>query len=161
MLDETCRNLIETWPLGFVATINADGTPNLSPKGTFVVHDEKTVAFAAIRSPRTLANLAERPDVSVNFCDVLSRRAVCLSGVAQIITVEDPDFPRLASPHNAAWPDFDGRIKAIVLIEVAKSSAITSPIHDNEVNEEELRAAWMSTIKNNYIKHRFAEKREC
>ena len=44
--------------LGFVNTVNADGAPNLSPKGTFAIVDAATVAFAEIRSPATLRNLA-------------------------------------------------------------------------------------------------------
>ena len=43
--------LIREQRLGFVATVSADGAPNLSPKGTFVVVDAATVAFGEIRSP--------------------------------------------------------------------------------------------------------------
>ena len=161
MLNETCRNLIEAWPLGFVATINADGTPNLSPKGTFVVHDEVTMGFAAIRSPRTLANLAERKSLSVNFCDILSRRAVRISGDANIIHASSADFAKIAAPYRTQWPDLGERIKAIVLINITHAAAITSPIYDAEINDDDLRATWMSNIKNAFIKHRFEEKREC
>ena len=37
--------LIREQRLGLVATVNADGTPKLSSKGTFVVVDAATVAF--------------------------------------------------------------------------------------------------------------------
>ena len=36
---------IETWRLGFIATVASDGTPNVSPKATFVVLNEDTIAF--------------------------------------------------------------------------------------------------------------------
>ena len=40
---------------GAVATVNADGTPAVSPKATFVVVDDQRVAFGNIRSPATVA----------------------------------------------------------------------------------------------------------
>jgi uncharacterized protein len=52
MLTEEMKSIIRTYPVGFVASVNADGTPNLSPNGTFVGH---------IRSPGTIGNIAERP----------------------------------------------------------------------------------------------------
>ncbi|MEM7616810.1 MAG: DapH/DapD/GlmU-related protein, partial [Pseudomonadota bacterium] len=36
------------FPLGFVATVTADGRPHLSPKGTFLVLDDSTIAFGEI-----------------------------------------------------------------------------------------------------------------
>ena len=36
---------VEKQRLGFVATVSATGEPNLSPKGTFVVLDDRTLAF--------------------------------------------------------------------------------------------------------------------
>jgi predicted pyridoxine 5'-phosphate oxidase superfamily flavin-nucleotide-binding protein len=49
--------------LGFVATVDADGAPNLSPKGTFAVVDAAMAAFAEIRSSGTLHNLAASPSL--------------------------------------------------------------------------------------------------
>lgn len=55
--------LIREQRLGFVATVNVDGTPNMSPKGTFVVVDAATVAFG----DGTLGNLAARPAMEISF----------------------------------------------------------------------------------------------
>ena len=51
MLTEEMKSIIRTYPVGFVASVNADGTPNLSPKGTFVVLNNTQLAFGHIRSP--------------------------------------------------------------------------------------------------------------
>jgi hypothetical protein len=51
MLTPDMRRVIEEQRLGFVATAAPDGTPNVSPKGTFVVLDDRTIAFGEIRSP--------------------------------------------------------------------------------------------------------------
>ena len=78
MLTEEMKSIIQTYPVGFVASVNADGTPNLSPKGTFVVLNDTQLAFGHIRSPGTIGNIAERPMIEVNFLDVLSRKAAAL-----------------------------------------------------------------------------------
>jgi predicted pyridoxine 5'-phosphate oxidase superfamily flavin-nucleotide-binding protein len=55
--------------LGFVATVTRDGAPNLSPKGTTTVWDERHLMFADIASPRTIENLASNPSVEINVCN--------------------------------------------------------------------------------------------
>ncbi len=75
-ITEAMQQLIENYSVGAVATVNADGTPAVSPKATFVIVDKQCIAFGHIRSPGTVANIAVRPDVEVNFIDVLTRRAV-------------------------------------------------------------------------------------
>jgi hypothetical protein len=45
MLTPDMKRIIEEQRLGFVATAAPDGTPNVSPKGTFVVVDDETIAF--------------------------------------------------------------------------------------------------------------------
>ena len=55
------KKIASEHPGGIVGTVNADGTPNVSPKGTMVVLDESTIVFGEIRSPVTLKNILERP----------------------------------------------------------------------------------------------------
>jgi predicted pyridoxine 5'-phosphate oxidase superfamily flavin-nucleotide-binding protein len=61
--------------LGFVATAAPDGTPNVSPQGTFVVLDNRTIAFGEIRSPGTIRNLRANPRTEVNFVNVFVRKS--------------------------------------------------------------------------------------
>jgi uncharacterized protein len=42
--------------LGFVATVTAEGLPNLSPKGTTTLWDEEHLMFADLASPGTIEN---------------------------------------------------------------------------------------------------------
>jgi len=89
IIPDSVKRLIETWRLGFIATADADGTPNLSPKGTFAVLDEGRIGFAEMRSPRTAANIAVRPDVEVNFVDILTRKGARLRGKAKMVPLAD------------------------------------------------------------------------
>ena len=46
MLTPDMKRIVEEQRLGFVATAAADGTPNVSPKGTFIVLDDETIGSA-------------------------------------------------------------------------------------------------------------------
>ena len=74
MLTPDMKRVIEEQRLGFAATAAPDGTPNVSPKGTFVVLDDRTIAFGEIRSPGTIRNLRANPRIEVNFVDVFVRK---------------------------------------------------------------------------------------
>ena len=52
--------IIKQAMLSFVATVNEDGTPNLSPKASLTVRDG-ALYFADIASPRTIENLKRNP----------------------------------------------------------------------------------------------------
>ena len=146
MLSDDARTLISTWPMGLVATTNPDGTPNLSPKGTFVVHDDRTLGFAAIRSPGTLANLAERPALEVNFIDILTRRALRVSGTGRIVTRRPEVFAEVSVPYFSRWPDLADRMHGIVLIDISHATLITTPAYDVGAKMQDLSALWMDLV---------------
>ncbi len=132
--------------LGFVATVNADGAPNLSPKGTFAVVDAATVAFAEIRSPGTLRNLAANPAVEVNFVDPFTRRGCRLFGTARIVrrgAVEFDGLLPLFADHGSLVP----RTRAVVLIAVTRALSLSSPAYDDGTSEDGLRRAWTDRFR--------------
>jgi hypothetical protein len=51
ILTADMKRVVEEQRLGFFATVCADGTPNVSPKGTTAVWDDDHLVFANIRSP--------------------------------------------------------------------------------------------------------------
>src|SRR5215510_12210684 len=95
MLTADMKRLVGDQPLGFVATVSPDGTPNLSPKGTFAVIDDETLAFADIRSPQTLRNLRANPRLEVNFVDPFVRKGYRFSGTARVVERGSPGFAAL------------------------------------------------------------------
>ena len=105
MLTDEMQTLIRRFSAGAVATVNADGTPSVSPKGTFVVLDDRTLAFGHIRSPGTVANLRRNPAIEVCFTDVVTRRAVRVTGTAAILRQGDADAA-LDDAFDAAWGPF-------------------------------------------------------
>lgn len=56
-----------------IATADKRGWPNGSAKGSLRVLDDEPLLFANIRSPRTVANLQENPQVAVVCLDAAAR----------------------------------------------------------------------------------------
>lgn len=138
--------LIETWRLGFVATVSADGHPNVSPKGTFIVLDEETIAFGEMRSPNTVANLAHQAEVEVNFVDVLSRAGVRIRGKARIVE-RGAEFDALRPQFVANWgEEFLAMFNTIIVITCAEVKRLQSPIYETGCAESDLRAQWKTKI---------------
>ena len=146
MMTPGMTQVVREQRLGFVATVNADGTPNLSPKGTFVVVNAATVAFAVIRSPGTLRNLAAIPAVEVNFVDPFTRRGCRLFGTARIVRRGDAGFDGLL-PLFADHGDLVLRTRAVVLIAVTRALPLSSPAYDDGASENVLRRAWTDRFR--------------
>jgi len=137
----TCR-VIADFPLGFVATVDARGRPCVSPKGTFLALDDETIAFGAIRSPGTLANLAQTPDLEVNFVDPFLRKGARIRGRARILPRGSDEFATLIGAFRAVWGDLADRIVAIVRIPVDEVKPLTTPPYDDGATEAEMIALY-------------------
>jgi len=133
------RRVVEGQRLGFVATVNADGTPNLSPKGTVVVLDDEHLVFADIRSPRTIANLRLNPAVEINVVDPISRKGYRFRGKATLVG-EGPRFEEILAFYRARRTT--NPIETIVVIDVERAEPVISPAYDQGASEEEIRARW-------------------
>ncbi len=138
MLTDEMQTLITRFSAGAVATVNADGTPAVSPKATFVVLNDCTLAFGHIRSPGTVANLRRNPAIEVCFTDVVTRRAVRVTGTAAIIRRGDADAA-LDDAFEAAWGPYLPQMGAYVRIAVTAAEMILSPAYDLGLTEDELR----------------------
>ena len=136
MLTDEMRTLIDDHNAGMVATINDDGTPSVSPKATFVILNETSLAFGAIRSPGTLANLRKRPAVEVCFIDVLTRRAVRVTGTGRAVPKTDTT---VAAAFEARWADYLTYMSCFVAIDVTRAEMILSPAYDIGHTADDLR----------------------
>jgi hypothetical protein len=142
MLTAPMKDLIATFPLGFVATFTPDGAPAVSPKGTFLVLDDHTIAFADIRSPGTRRNLMANPAIEVNFIDPFKRKAVRIAGTAHL----HPKGSDWFVSHHPNWLDVFGdlakRISYLIEINLTSTSEIWTPPYDDGVTEAEMIATY-------------------
>jgi predicted pyridoxine 5'-phosphate oxidase superfamily flavin-nucleotide-binding protein len=154
MLTPDMKRIIEEQRLGFVATAAADGTPNLSPKGTFVVLDDETIGFGEIRSPGTVRNLRANPRVEVNFVDPFVRKGYRFAGRATVVERGHDAFDAL---HGHFHGPLAPRMRAIVAITVTKALPLTSPVYDDGTAEPEIRRAWTARFRKLQPDERFEE----
>jgi predicted pyridoxine 5'-phosphate oxidase superfamily flavin-nucleotide-binding protein len=102
------KRVVEEQRLAFVATVNADGTPNLSPKGTIAVLDDDHLMFADLASPQTIANLADNPAVEINVVDQVARKGYRFKGRALVLG-EGPLFEQLVEAYASGPARSHGR----------------------------------------------------
>ena len=121
-------DLITMFPLGFVATVTAGGRPNVSPKGTFLVLDDRTLAFGEIRSPQTVTNLTNQPELEVNFVDQWTWKGVRVRGKAQMV--------------RRGTAEFGGLIEQL--------KPISTPPYDYGATEEDMIATFNAKFAETY-----------
>jgi predicted pyridoxine 5'-phosphate oxidase superfamily flavin-nucleotide-binding protein len=79
------KELIETNKLAYIATVDATGAPNVSPKSTFSIIDDETLMFAEIMSTHTRENLLKNPKIAIYFLDKEKNRGCQVRGTAEML----------------------------------------------------------------------------
>ncbi len=137
--------LLDDWTLGTIATVDSDGAPNLSPKRTFIAVDETTLAFAEMRSPNTVRNIAGNDRVAVNIIDVFGRKGAMFKGAARFAERGEDEFENLYGRFEAIWgKELGALFNGIVIIQIDEVRPVTTPAYDIGADENELRRHWLS-----------------
>lgn len=132
--------IIEQAILSFVATVNDDCTPNLSPKASLTVRDG-ILYFSDIASPRTVLNLKRNPSVEINVVDIFQRRGYRFSGRGLVLAPNDARSVMIANWVRATnGPEYP--VDHVVKIEINSITELLSPAHifaDPPRTQEEIR----------------------
>ena len=147
MLDTTVLNAMNTSVLCWLATCDAQGQPNVSPKEVFAAVDAQHLVIAHIASPRSVRNLAANPRVCVSFIDVFTQKGFKVLGDATVIR---PGDPRFASLGALLLPKTQGKfpIHAAILVRVTAVEPILAPsyrLFPDETTEASQVASAMRT----------------
>ena len=140
VLTPDMRALIRSAHLCFAATVTSEGRPNLSPKGTIRIWDDRHLLFLDIASPGTRANLAVHPWIELNVVDQLSRRGYRFFGPAALHVSGEifQEAVRLVvGEENARYP-----VAAVVLLQVERAAPLISPGYWHVFDESAMRANW-------------------
>ena len=137
------QRLVLDQRLGFVATVTPDGRPNLSPKGTTVVLDDRHLMFADIASPGTVENLSKNPAVEINVVDPILRKGYRFRGHATIHTDGDGYERGIARLRELGSTTPRERIRTIVVVEVTDAAPLVSPAYDDGTTEDTVVARWL------------------
>jgi predicted pyridoxine 5'-phosphate oxidase superfamily flavin-nucleotide-binding protein len=131
MLTEDMQRVVREQRLGFYATVCADGSPNLSPKGSTYVWDDDHLFFAHVRSPQTVDNIRRGSLVEVNVVDPLVRKGYRFKGPGEVHDRGTNRYDEGIERLREAGSTLVDRVKAIVVIEVLEARAVVSPVYDD------------------------------
>jgi len=81
--------------LTFVATADKAGLTNVGPKGSTIVVDDDTLAYAESAANKTLRNLEQNPNISVLVFDLEKREGYQFKGTTELIK-EGPLFDTIS-----------------------------------------------------------------
>ncbi|MBX2817374.1 MAG: pyridoxamine 5'-phosphate oxidase family protein [Saprospiraceae bacterium] len=125
ILDELVKQAIDESVLCWLATADAKGNPNVSPKEvwTYVNQD---IAIANVASPQTLRNIKANPAVCLSFVNVFTQRGFQVKGTAVVLSVKDKYYERYAAPlRTIAGPRFP--FAQVFLLKVESVKEILAP----------------------------------
>lgn len=112
--------------LCWLATADAEGQPNVSPKEIHAVFDAKHLVIANIASPTSVRNIDRNPRVCVSFIDVFVQKGFKVVGMARNVRPSEPGFDAWAAPLAArAGPRFP--LHSVIVVEALAIEAILAP----------------------------------
>jgi predicted pyridoxine 5'-phosphate oxidase superfamily flavin-nucleotide-binding protein len=126
LLNESVREAARRSVLCWLATVDAEGQPNVSPKEVWTIADEQHVVVAHIASPISARNIAQHPQVCLSFVDVFVQKGFKLLGRAREVLADDPEFATWAKP-LLAMVGQRFTIQSVLVIQVQSVAAIVAP----------------------------------
>ena len=84
-LTKEIKDLIETNRIAYVATVDQNNAPNVSPKSTFSILDDETFIFAEIMSTRTRQNLLKNSKIALYFYSQEKNKGCQIKGEAEML----------------------------------------------------------------------------
>ncbi|MDD7911003.1 pyridoxamine 5'-phosphate oxidase family protein [Pseudovibrio exalbescens] len=128
-LNDAVRDDINRSVLCWLATVDADGFPTVSPKEMFCAYGSDRLIIADIASRGSIRNLNTYNKVCVSFVDVFRQKGFKVKGVAKVIPLGDPGFQEIAYPLlEKAGPDYP--IRNIICVQVEKVQRIWAPSYN-------------------------------
>ena len=147
VLSDPVREAARRSVLCWLATVDADGQPNVSPKEVWAIADDQHVVIAHIASPVSARNIAQQPQVCLSFVDVFVQKGFKLMGAAHEVRADDPAFTRWATPLlTMVGQRFV--IQSVLVIRVTSVVPIVAPsyrFYPNETTEASQMASTMRT----------------
>jgi predicted pyridoxine 5'-phosphate oxidase superfamily flavin-nucleotide-binding protein len=126
LLNESVREAARRSVLCWLATVDAEGQPNVSPKEVWAIADDQHVVVAHIASPISARNIAQHPQVCLSFVDVFVQKGFKLVGAAREVRATDAEFSTWAKP-LLAMVGQRFTIQSVLVVHVKSVIAIVAP----------------------------------
>lgn len=124
-LNKRCLESIDESVLCWLASVGADGMPNVTPKQIFT-RDNDSLLIANIASANTVENIQANPKVCVSMIEIFSVRGFKYTGIAKYFDKDSPEYQALA-PKLIAMAGSDFAILGVIQVEIQHVEAIMSP----------------------------------
>lgn len=112
--------------LAWLATVDATGCPNVSPKEIFATVEGQYFVIANIASPTSIQNILRNPLICLSFIDVFVQKGFKVKGTAKIVTSGDEHFERWAARlKQMAGTRF--RFHSVIVVEPSEICEIVAP----------------------------------
>ena len=126
MITTIVQNYLDRSVLCWLATVDANNCPNVSPKELFRSVDEETLVIAHIASPQSVKNIQQNSHVCVSFVDVFVQKGYKLTGEASIVAAPEEAYHRYLNlfqkEYGTAFP-----MAAFIVIKVTSIAPIIAP----------------------------------
>lgn len=126
VLTHEIKEYIDNTMYCWLATIDKDGKPSISPKEMFMVYKDETIIVANVSSAGSEKNIKQNSNVSIGFVDVIVQTGYRLTGEATIVKRSDPEFAimkaELTKITNGLF-----LFKSIFKIKITKAKKMISP----------------------------------
>lgn len=126
MFTDDVKNYIQQCVLCWLATVDEQGCPNVSPKEVFAADSDSILLIANIASPESVRNIRANPNACVSFVDIFVQKGYKLRGRATIVEKTEPHFDDMLKPllviTKGAFP-----IQSIIRLEISHIAPIIAP----------------------------------
>jgi predicted pyridoxine 5'-phosphate oxidase superfamily flavin-nucleotide-binding protein len=143
MLNAAVQEDINNAVLCWLATVDDEGQPNVSPKELFHAYDDRSLVVAEIASPTSTRNIGKNPRVCVSFIDVFRQRGFKIYGKAQMLLPDHPQFMAMGT-RLLAMAGEHFKVRGIIHVETSRVQRIWAPSYtvfpDRTVEEQIKRA---------------------
>lgn len=126
LLTDAVREAARRSVLCWLATVDAEGQPNVSPKEVWAIADDRHVVVAHIASPISTRNIAQHPQVCLSFVDVFVQKGFKLIGTAREVRSGNAEFSTWANP-LLVMVGQRFTIHSVLVIRVQSVAAIVAP----------------------------------
>ena len=131
--------------LGWLATANASGEPNVSPMEIWKFDGVDRLLIANIASSASASNILSNPNVCFSFVDVFFQKGLKLQGVASVVLPGTRVFRLMATP-LVAMCSARFEIQSLFVVQVTGVTPILAPsylFYPNQTTEMEQRSSAM------------------
>ena len=143
LLNNDVKNYIQSSVLCWLATVDLDGRPNVSPKEIFAAWNESHLLIANIASPNSVRNLQANKNACVSFIHVFIQKGYKLHGQAEVIEPHHKNFSELVKPlelmTQKVFP-----IHSIIFLKVERVEPIVAPSYrliPGTTQEDQIKSA--------------------